>query len=179
MLPADKIKSQRVRQEVDTAGMKIDLQTSPDRRYTPAAGASTLVDGMLALPNLVSGQWLGFLGEDLNVVVDLGQSIKVRTVAIQFLQSSDPGILAPPRMELSFSSDGAIFGADVEIQNTLDVKTAGPLTHMLRADELDVTCRFVRVHAPNVGVLPDWHKAKGSKAWLFAGEIMFNPQDPD
>ena len=178
MLPADKIKPKRIRQKVDT-GIKIDLQTPPDKRFTPATGPNALIDGQLASSNHASGQWLGFHGEDLNAVVDLGQSIKVRTVAIQFLQSTGVGIFVPPRIELSFSFDGVVYGGVVETQNTLDVKTVGPLTHMFRADELDATCRYVRVRASNLGVIPDWHEAKGRKAWLFAGEILFNPQEPD
>ena len=46
---------------------------------------------------------------------------------------------------------------------------------MLIADKLDTQGRYIRVHAENVGEIPDWHRATGRRAWLFADEILVNP----
>lgn len=32
--------------------------------------------------------------------------------------------------------------------------------------------RYVRTHALNVGVCPDWHAGAGGDAWLFVDEIV-------
>jgi hypothetical protein len=37
---------------------------------------------------------------------------------------------------------------------------------------VDVAARYVRILGKNLGVCPDWHKGAGSKAWLFADEII-------
>ncbi|MCP4452036.1 MAG: hypothetical protein GY809_11285, partial [Planctomycetes bacterium] len=35
--------------------------------------------------------------------------------------------------------------------------------------------RYVRVKALSLKVIPDWHRARGRKSWLFVDEIMVNP----
>ncbi len=37
---------------------------------------------------------------------------------------------------------------------------------------LDLAGRYVRVKALNIKVIPDWHRAKGRKSWLFVDEII-------
>jgi hypothetical protein len=33
---------------------------------------------------------------------------------------------------------------------------------------------YIRIHAKNIAVCPEWHKGAGGKAWLFVDEIMIN-----
>jgi hypothetical protein len=39
-------------------------------------------------------------------------------------------------------------------------------------DLSNVTARFVRVKAKNIGICPDWHMGRGDKAWLMIDEIL-------
>jgi len=39
----------------------------------------------------------------------------------------------------------------------------------------DVSARYVRVLAKNIGTLPAWHPGAGGLAWIFADEIQINP----
>ena len=32
--------------------------------------------------------------------------------------------------------------------------------------------RYVKIEVENIGVVPDWHEAAGSPAWMFVDEII-------
>ena len=56
----------------------------------------------------------------------------------------------------------------------IDVHEAGPIAHLFTAKAIDQQARYLRIVARNMGTIPDWHRAKGAKAWLFADEIRIN-----
>ena len=41
---------------------------------------------------------------------------------------------------------------------------------------LSAKARYVKVRARGLGVIPDWHRARGLAAWLFVDELLVNPE---
>ena len=121
------------------------------------------------------GQWFGFHGVDLDAVVDLGREMPIHRLGAHFLQSTSVGIFLPATVEFAVSSNGKDFHAAAKVKPKVPQQKPGPLTETIGVDGLDVTARYVRVRAANVGRIPDWHGAKGLKAWLFVDEILVNP----
>ena len=152
-------------------GKKVSLKTPADPRY-PGTGAATLTDGMLGSNDHVSGAWLGFQGESLDAVVDLGARVDIDSLGVRVLQSTGVGIFRPDSVELAVSDDGKAFEVVATIRPRLSVRRAGPLATTVRADRLRRRARYVRVRATNIGTIPAWHPAAGSKAWLFVDEIV-------
>ena len=76
----------------------------------------------------------------------------------------------------SVSDEGRTFRPAVTVRHDVPLKEEGPLVRTLGKSGLDLRARYVRVRARNLGLTPDWHPARGVKAWLFVDEVVINPQ---
>ena len=62
----------------------VEMKQEPSPQYT-GHGVLTLVDGRGGSVQHTDGEWLGFEGNDLDVLVDLGESRTIRNIAVGFL----------------------------------------------------------------------------------------------
>lgn len=139
-------------------------------RYT-GGGDEALVDGLRGTADFHQGNWQGFLGNNLDVIIDLGSIQPVRTVFITFLQSTKSWIFFPDSVTFSLSSNGKKFHS---INEQLNQDTKNTETNVIKQFSQifpDTPARYVRVRAKNTGVCPPWHEGKGEPCWLFADEI--------
>jgi len=151
-------------------GATVSLATPPSGAYQGTGGA-TLTDGALGTRDHADGRWLGFQGDDLEAVVEVGAPATVGRVSVDVLQQQSAWIFLPLWVEIATSVDG----------KTWDVRPRVPLepnpdpevrVRMVEAEVGGGPVRFVRVVARNVGRVPDWHPAAGGGAWLFVDEIV-------
>lgn len=68
-------------------GKKIRYLEPCSYRYT-GGGNEALIDGLRGTVDYLQGNWQGFLGNNLDVIIDLGSIQPVKTVLITFLQST-------------------------------------------------------------------------------------------
>ncbi|HUT26144.1 MAG TPA: discoidin domain-containing protein [Sumerlaeia bacterium] len=155
-------------------GKPVTLGAAPDPRY-PGLGAKGLTDGKMAPENHASVEWMGYCGQDFEATIDLGEPTAILSLAANFLQSIDAGVFLPKRVEFASSDDGKDFTVLKTVAADTSPQETGAFSHTLTADDLKTTARYIRVRAANVGVVPDWHDAKGADAWLFVDEILVNP----
>lgn len=160
------------RQPHAALGKPVSLSEPADPRY-PGWGPATLTDGVFGDASLHG--CLGFEGRDMEARVDLGKPIQVGTLAAEFRQSPDVGVFLPAEVEFALSDDGKQYRNVATLRPDVSPKEPGPLSHTMTTDALNVRARFVRVRARNLGTIPDWHRARGRKAWLFVGELLVNP----
>ena len=142
--------------------------------YAPqyaASGPDALIDGIRGTENFRLGGWQGFLGTDLDVTLDLGESRDVHQVTMGFLQDTGSWILMPRRVVLQRSDDGVAFVDAGEARNTLSDQTTAPATRELTIAAATRT-RYLRVHVERYGKLPAWHPGAGQESWFFADEIV-------
>ncbi|TAK58354.1 MAG: glycoside hydrolase family 92 protein [Bacteroidetes bacterium] len=150
---------------------KLTLQTRYDAQYT-GGGDSALIDGLRGGTDFRSGEWQGYHEVDLNAIVDLEEVKAIKRVALSCLQDQNSWIFFPLRVELTFSEDGITFGNSVTINNEISPREEGALLKEFSAMLSSTQARFIKVAAKNMGICPDWHKGKGSQAWLFVDEIV-------
>ncbi|HPS49739.1 MAG TPA: hypothetical protein PK892_03480, partial [Bacteroidales bacterium] len=65
------------------------------------------------------GLWQGFLGDDLDVVIDMGSEMPVNSVQVNFLQASRSWIFLPEVVEYSLSSDGKKYHSFNEVTHNV------------------------------------------------------------
>lgn len=86
----------------------LDLKSEISPNY-PALGKLTLSDNVRATTDFHDGNWLGFEGNDFEVVIDLGTVKPVKKIRVGFLQNIGSWIFYPQQLEYAVSEDGKIF----------------------------------------------------------------------
>ncbi|MCJ8165717.1 glycoside hydrolase family 20 protein [Pontibacter sp. E15-1] len=144
----------------------VTLKHTPHRSYT-ATGPGTLVDGQLASNSFTNGQWLGFLGTDIEAVIDLKEKKRINSITSSYLQTKNDGIQLPEQVEFAVSKDGRKYKT-VKVISELSDKP-GVFKEVLTAELSGTKARYIRVTAKNPR--PGTDQDKG-KAWLFTDEII-------
>lgn len=114
--------------------------------------------------------WVGLDGKDLDVTLDLGQTMEVCRVMMAFLRASNSWILYPKMVEIQTSVDGKKFetAQKIDIDNSIRPENA---VQQINTGLGSKKARFIRVFAQNYGKLPEGHPGAGRPAWLFVDEI--------
>lgn len=150
---------------------KTDYHTLYDSRYT-AGGEHGLVDGILGSENFRDGTWQGFEGNDLNLLIDLGELKDIFQVEMNFLQTIRSWIFMPDHMEVKLSGDGENWKTISKVLNEIPEKQEGIVIQRLTADFPTENTRYIKVLVKNKGVCPDWHAGAGGSTWFFTDEVI-------
>lgn len=148
--------------EVDT--------TRLDSKYT-YGGVVTLVDGIYGHENYATGEWLGFIGGDIELNIDLGSKQKISRVGINTMVDIGAWIMGVKNYKLEISEDGKNYSEvklNFEIPQNLNVHK-GIVTY--RAKYKSVNARYVKLIISPYDSLPVEHPGKGNKPYLFIDEI--------
>lgn len=145
-------------------GKSIVLTPDPSKVYS-GSGAAGLINGISG-SNLRYGdkEWLGFWGENIEIVIDLGEEMDVNSIATRFHNGKGQWIYAPRSVEISLDEDNP---QDVIIPITDDLLVNVTIEKTTRA-------RFIKIRIPNYGIIPDGLQGAGNKAWTFIDEIIIN-----
>jgi len=152
-------------------GMKVQYNISFSDRYK-GHGDLTLVNGISGSGDFNDGQWQGFEGTDMDVVIDLGKITAVSLIGSTYMAAVGSWIFLPKSVEYSWSADGDTFtdlsplmtGVDPKVQD----KMCGPYFTAFPA----VNARYIHVIASGEITCPPWHAGAGNRAWLFCDEIV-------
>lgn len=150
---------------------EVTLLTEPHPRYK-AAGGVTLVDGKFGTNGYGNGDWIGFAGNDLVAVVDLGADEQVSEVAVRTCVATGDWVFDASAFEVAVSTDGKNF--KVVASETYPAMTTSSneiFTHTLKFASVDA--RYVRVTVKSAQI-PSWHPGAGKPGFVFVDEIEIN-----
>ena len=150
------------------------LLTQPAKGYE-YTGASMLVDGLYGnSTNYKTGRWIGFQGNDLEVVIDMQQPTEILKATIRNCVVTGDWIMDAEEIVIESSADGKNF-TKVHSEKIVEEKTtyySDINTHNLSFNP--VTARYYKVTVKTVKSMPDWHTGKGKPAYIFVDEIALN-----
>jgi len=130
-----------------------------------------LVDGVLGNAGRRDDAWMGFNGNDLDIVMDMGTVQPVKNIKCNFLSDNNGWIFLPRLVQVEVSDDGITYRKAGESSFSVDKEVkglvAGPLIFAVNGK-----ARFVKFIARNHGVCPYWHPGAGNKCWMFLDEIV-------
>lgn len=153
-------------------GKKVTYTSRYSGRY-PAGGDGGLTDGLRGSSNHRDGLWQGFLGNDLDLVIDLGSIQVVNSVQMNFLQNQRSWIFLPKVVEYSLSSDGKKYHSFNEVLNRISPKEKESILQPFNFQFMEPTkARYIHVKAKNPGVCPEWHDGAGQPCWIFTDEVV-------
>lgn len=149
------------------------LNTRYSERYS-AGGTQALTDTRLGSTNLNDGHWQGFQGENLDVIVDLGEEKSIGKIQIQFLQDQRSWVFAPVEVEFLTSTNGkkykSVHHAEYQTSQDFNNQIVTVTKILLGKNE----ARYIQIKAKNIGNCPPGHPGSGQKAWLMADEIIID-----
>lgn len=140
----------------------------PYTKYT-GGGDGALTDGRVAALRFTDPAWQGFIGNDMEVVIDLGSPTKVNKITSQYLHSKSDWIMPPTAVEYLVSSDGTAY----ESLGVIELGEAkNEPTHKVPVtkDNIGQTVRYIKVIARGHGKMPAWHS--NDDAWMFCDEVI-------
>ncbi|HTL80214.1 MAG TPA: glycoside hydrolase domain-containing protein, partial [Bacteroidia bacterium] len=150
-------------------GRSIKLNSQYDNQYT-GGGDDALIDGIMGSENFRTGEWQGYEGKDLDVVVDLGSVKSFSRIKIGFLQDQGAWIFFPDSVMFYVSDDGKNFKLVSTVRDPIPKDKDGPqINRFMSADPQKA--RYIRIVAKNMGKCPQWHAGRGNPAWIFSDEI--------
>ena len=147
-------------------GKSITLKEEPSKNYN-TGGAFTLVDGILGRIPWYGKEWLGFSGNNLDAVIDLGAVMPFSTVKVDVLNAEASWIYLPSKIEILISEDGVNY-TSVSFADAEQIKKQNREIAFISGN---LTARYVRVIVTNLGKIPTGKPGEGYDAWLFVDEI--------
>jgi hexosaminidase len=153
-------------------GKDCEFVTKPSNRY-PAQGEATLVNGILGDENYRAGQWIGYRGSDMEVIIDLGEYTFVESVRLNFLDFPKAWIFKPAIVKFYYSWKGKKYKqlGEVKLKQSKANETGSEIVKY-QMDYPWIETRYIKIVAENIGACPEWHPGKGQKAWMFVDEII-------
>lgn len=133
-------------------------------------GTTSLINGVPGSSKRYGDrEWLGYWGDDLEVIIDLQEMISVNQVSTRLFDAPGQWIYAPAEVWIELldaqkelvSSKQAILHRDALLP-----------TLVLVQESFEHTANYVVVQVKNYGTIPDGAQGAGHKAWTFIDEII-------
>ncbi len=136
-------------------------------------GATTLNDGLQGSINYFTGRWLGFSGNDFEVLIDLEELTEISRVSLRACVETGNWVFDSRGFIISVSTDGENY---TEVFNEqYPAMTAD--AHRIFDHVLEFTpaqARYVKVKAIVENCIPQWHGARGLAGFLFVDEVIID-----
>ena len=129
-------------------------------------GKGTLTNVIRGTKNFHDGQWLGWLGDDVTLTLDLGETTEVSEVRIGAMDAQSSGIYFPERLTVALSADGKNYREVAAQEEPCTIKGKPSLKDFVLKFNSQST-RYLKIELKNVKTPP-----KGGGAWLFIDEIL-------
>ena len=129
-------------------------------------GEGTLTNVIRGTKNFHDGQWLGWLGDDVTLTLDLGETTAVSEVRIGAMDAQSSGIYFPERLTVALSADGKNYREVAAQEEPCTIKGKPSLKDFVLKFDPQST-RYLQIQLKNVKTPP-----KGGDAWLFIDEIL-------
>lgn len=129
-------------------------------------GEGTLTNVIRGTKNFHDGQWLGWLGDDVTLTLDLGETTEVSEVRIGAMDAQSSGIYFPERLMVALSVDGKNYHEVAAQEEPCTIKGKPSLKDFVLKFDPQST-RYLQIQLKNVKTPP-----KGGDAWLFIDEIL-------
>ena len=152
------------------SGKPVTCSTEWSNLYD-VGGPKALTDGKMGLMDY-HYNWLGFWGNDMDVVIDLGKRTTISNVNADFLYYPLSWIFAPVQVRVEVSNDGKVWKKVGEENyengtNLIECKIVP-----FRLNFPAVKGRYVRVVAKSLLTNPEWHRGVGQPCWIFCDEVL-------
>jgi predicted alpha-1,2-mannosidase len=159
-------------------GRKVYTLNKPHASYT-AGGPEGLVNGLKGKLNWRAGDWQGYQGQDIELVVRLENDKKIKAIETTFLEDQNSWIFYPTEVEYWVSQDSVNWKkvntqATHKSDHNLEISISNFGVDLLAVNDENLqknSWRFIRLKAKHYGKMPQWHEGRGYDTYIFLDEI--------
>lgn len=147
------------------------------RSATAPYNTASITDGQCGIYDY-RHHWLGFWGDTLDAVIDLGEPQPVTYISVNFFFYPLSWIFLPQKVLIAVSEDGERFVWHYNNTNENPEVLATPEIYSFQIQNgctiggVPDKYRYVRIIAEPLSEIPAWHRAAGQKPWIFTDEII-------
>ncbi|MEZ4796445.1 MAG: family 20 glycosylhydrolase [Flavobacteriaceae bacterium] len=156
-------------------GKKITINKEPHKSY-PGSGAKGLVNGISGSDSRYGDkEWLGFWGEDIEIIIDLGEEMEVNCITTRFYDGNGQWIYCPESIQVGMLDKNKkdIYGmVEQLIEPNIDKCVINSWCD--NNEKNPIKGRYVKLKIENYGTIPEGKQGAGNKAWTFIDEIIVN-----
>lgn len=149
-------------------GKKIELSVAPSKVYS-GSGAAVLINGIQGNDKRYGDkEWLGFWGDDLEIIIDMGKIQEVRSISTRFFNAPGQWIYAPAKVTIYLLDAGKnrLYMEDVSLtEGGKNLKNAEVRFSGIKS-------KYLQLQIKNYGTIPDGAQGAGHRAWLFVDEVF-------
>jgi len=145
--------------------VQLNIEPSLKYNYLPAS----LTDGYTGTSDYTDGNWMGFEGNNPEIIVDLKTILSNGSISTSFLSDQNAWIFLPSDIEFYVSENGKQYKSVANFKNELQVL---PLSRKEFKVDFNEKTQYIKIVIKNIGKCPVWHKGSGGKAWIFIDEII-------
>jgi len=151
-------------------GKPVTLLTEHSENY-PVGGAKALTDGLIGTLDF-HFNWLGFHGEDMEAIIDLGEIQTISLVRASFLQEVKSWIFLPQEVSLYVSPDNQNWVFLQCLNKRAPENQDDIFTEEFSFQTGQAEARYIRINARSMKKCPSWHIGAGGKSWIFCDEVI-------
>ncbi len=149
---------------------KITFSTPPSKYYNTDV-EFTLVNGIKGFYPKINSEWLAWQGEDVEMIIDLGEKQKISKVEIGTLLERQSWIYPPTAMIVEVSNDGNKF-THLQTMKYSDIIFNPTFSRSVEFKSRKT--RFVKIILKKPGIIPEGNPGAGESGWMFFDEIMID-----
>ena len=109
-------------------------------------------------------EWLGFSGEDIEIMIDLGEETDINSIETRFHNGQGQWIYAPKEIQISIGDD---------LFKTIKIPKSNSQIVDIQISPVEKG-KIISLRIPNYGIIPEGKQGAGNKAWTFIDEIIIN-----
>ncbi len=146
----------------------IGFSTPPSEKY--ATMGAELTDGLYGGMTFAEG-WVGWLGTDAGLILDLGSEKEFTAIHTDFLHQLGAWILVPSNVNYSISTNGKDYTLLRSVDHPEDRDSKVKFVDLSYTGNKPVKARYIKIDITAVKTCPHWHYGVGHPCWFFIDEI--------
>ncbi len=154
-------------------GINLELMSEYANQYS-AAGKYTLIDGIRGNNEFRTGDWQGYLAQDIIAEVSFDSPRHLTTLGIGCLSDMKSWIFLPREVLIEASYDGNEFVKLGTIKQNEEKESDLPPHQVDYTINVKTSQSFkkIRFTVRSTGKCPKWHLATGNDTWMFVDELI-------
>jgi hypothetical protein len=152
---------------------KIILKNTYNPSYS-AGGAEGLMDGIYGKLNWRAGDWQGYQGQDVEVIMAFDSPQEIKKLAANFLEDQNSWVFYPKEVSFYVSEDSVNWTLVESIPTNKSDHSETTSISKFEAKFYTIKkqmYKYAKVVAKNFGPMPQWHEGRGNPTFIFMDEF--------